>query len=158
MSGGGDGEDAVVVLATADTHDLRRRILREGRIDASVTWPGDDDPETTHLGIERHREVIAISTWLPTELRVDGRLRVVQLRGMATEPAFAGTGLGGRLLRAGIARAAEQGAEVVWANARIGAVGFYEHAGFTTVGDVFTIADVGLPHRRVEHRLSTPPI
>lgn len=144
----------VVVLAPSDTHDLRRRVLRDGRADASVTWLGDDDPDTMHLGIVQERELIAISTWLTSDGHDDGTPRAIQLRGMATEPALVGRGLGGRLLRAGIERAVERGAELVWANARISALGFYEQAGFTPVGDVFTIPDVGLPHRRVEYPFS----
>lgn len=144
----------VVVLEAADTHDLRRRALRDGQADASVVWSGDDHIDTVHLGILVNGTVIAVSTWLAGDLRDDRTPRTIQLRGMATEPEFTGTGVGRRLLRAGIERAIDRGAELVWANARISALGFYEREGFSAVGDEFMIPEVGLTHRRVEYRLS----
>lgn len=153
------GEVAQVVeLASAETHDLRRRVLRDGRRDASVRWTGDDDAGTVHLGILVDGDIVAVSTWLTTDVNADGTPRAIQLRGMATEPDRAGAGLGGRLLRAGIARAERLGAELVWANARTGALAFYRGAGFTPVGDEFVVSDivpgVGLPHRRIEYPIS----
>jgi len=145
---------SIEALAAADTHDLRRRVLRGGRADAQVDWDGDEQVDTMHLGVVVDGSVIAVSTWLVSDRRDDGRPRSVQLRGMATEPSLAGTGLGRRLLDAGIVRATESGAELVWANARIGALGFYEQAGFVPVGSVFEIPDVGLAHQRVEYPTS----
>lgn len=148
----------VVELTSAETHDLRRRVLRENRHDASVRWAGDDDVGTVHLGIRIDGVVVAVSTWLTSDVTAGGTPRTIQLRGMATEPDRAGAGLGGRLLRAGIARAERLGAELVWANARRGALAFYRRAGFTPVGDEFVVSDivpgVGLPHRRIEYPIS----
>jgi ribosomal protein S18 acetylase RimI-like enzyme len=71
-----------------------------------------------------------------------------QLRGMATAPEARGRGLGRALVHACIAFAREDGAELVWCNARVGAVGFYHKQGFEIVGDEFEIPDVG-PHFRM---------
>ncbi len=141
----------IVTLSAEQTHDLRRRVLRAGTPGSELRWPGDDDPGTLHLGIVSDGVVVAISTWLRSG-------SAIQLRGMATEPDLAGSGLGRRLLNEGIERAADSGAELVWANARVTAVGFYERFGFITVGEVFTTPEVGLPHLRVERTLSVPPI
>lgn len=151
MTEQGTPEGEIVVLAARDTHDLRRRVLRDDRIDAPVEWAGDDDPETVHLGVVIDDAVVAVSTWLTSS---SPERRLTQLRGMATEPSLAGSGIGGRLLRSGIERAALHGTDLIWANARLGALRFYERAGFTAVGDVFTIAEIGLPHRRVEYPIS----
>jgi GNAT superfamily N-acetyltransferase len=72
---------------------------------------------------------------------------------MATSPAFAGRGLGSQLLLAGLARCRSRGDELVWANARLPVVGFYERAGFSAVGAVFETADTGLPHQMVHQSL-----
>lgn len=37
------------------------------------------------------------------------------------------------------------GAEVLWCNARVGALGFYLRLGFATIGEEFEIAGIG-PH------------
>lgn len=134
-------------ISAADTYDLRRRILRDGDSDAVVEWVGDDEDSTFHLGIrDRSGAVVAISTWL-------GRPPATQIRGMATDPELVGSGLGSRLLAAGIERCRSRGDTVVWANARVTAISFYERAGFTVVGAVFETADTGLPHQMVRRSL-----
>jgi GNAT superfamily N-acetyltransferase len=57
------------------------------------------------------------------------------------------TGIGRALLRVAERElAAEGGPRLLWCNARLGAVGFYERLGWTVVSDVFDIPTVG-PHR-----------
>ncbi len=64
---------------------------------------------------------------------------------MASDPAVRGRGYGVAVLRAGLDEAAARGAETVWCNGRTSARGFYEHQGFTVVGEEFDIESVG-PH------------
>ena len=136
-----------IEITAADTHALRRRVLRDNQIAARLEWDGDHDPRTFHLGIrDRSGTVVAISTWL-------GQPPVTQIRGMATDPELAGGGLGSGLLAAGIERCRSRGDTVVWANARVTAISFYERAGFTVVGAVFETADTGLPHQMVRRSL-----
>lgn len=140
---------AVVELTADETHDLRRRVLRDGTPSSEVRLASDDAPGTTHLGVrDGTGRVVATSSWSPGD---DGR---VQLRMMATDPTVRGTGLGHHLLDAGIERARRAGVEVVWANARDSALGFYQAAGFEVVGDGFVTADTGLPHHVVVRRLA----
>ena len=143
----------VVSLAPTDTHALRRRVLRDDDPEAAVHWDGDDDPTTLHLGVVVEGGPIAVSTWLlrSSPGRPDAPAR--QLRGMATEPGARGRGLGSMLLRAGAKQAENEGATRLWANARIEAVGFYEHHGWRARGPVFSTPDTGLPHRLVTFEL-----
>ncbi|MEU7045504.1 GNAT family N-acetyltransferase [Streptomyces varsoviensis] len=75
----------------------------------------------------------------------DGADRAYRFRGMASDPAVRGLGYGVAVLRAGLAEAAARDAETVWCNGRTSARGFYEHQGFTAVGEEFDIESVG-PH------------
>ena len=51
-------------ITAADTHDLRRRVLRDDDANAAVDWPGDHDDTTFHLGIrDDTNRVVAVSTW-----------------------------------------------------------------------------------------------
>ena len=153
----------VVEIGAADTHDLRRRVLRDGTPSHEVDWPGDHDPTTVHLGVRAPTttadgpagRLVAVSTWLLAvapwrhDEGADGS--GVQLRGMATDPAtaFRGQGLGSLLLRRGIERAWSDGRTHVWANARVPVLDFYVAHGFTVVGDVVDSAETGIPHRRI---------
>ncbi|NND76503.1 MAG: GNAT family N-acetyltransferase [Ilumatobacter sp.] len=136
----GDGPH-VVALAAEATHDLRRRVLRDGA--EVVAFDGDDLDGTFHLGVEEDGRVVAISTWVP---HPDGW----QLRGMATDADRRGHGFGSMLLRAGIARLRDEGATRLWANARSSALDFYVARGFRALGDDFVTDETGLPHRLVE--------
>ncbi|MFT4658395.1 MAG: GNAT superfamily N-acetyltransferase [Ilumatobacter sp.] len=145
---------SVTVIEAADTHDLRRRVLRNGDPRADLVWAHDNDPHTEHLGIRLVDEsIVAISTWLQSPCPNYSSDSALQLRGMATDPAHNGQGHGSALLRAGTERAKAAGHDLIWANARVTALEFYERAGFTVSGPVFSTATTGLPHRLVVLRL-----
>jgi thiamine transport system ATP-binding protein len=141
---------SIVELAPEDTHDLRRRVLREGRADAPVTFDGDGEEGTTQLGArDASGTLVGVSTWLwrPCPVEPGGRDR--QLRGMAVEPSRQGGGVGAALLVAGVEEAARLGATAIWANARDSALGFYTRHGFEVLGDGFVDETTGLAHHRV---------
>ena len=145
----------VVEVAAGDTHDLRRRVLRDDSADAVLEFDGDDEPTTYHLAIERDGTIVAVSTWMRRPMPDNPSATAVQLRGMASEPALQGQGLGAALLRAGIERAADDEVATIWARARSTAVAFYVANGFDTVGTEFVDATTGLPHRIVT--IDVPP-
>ena len=68
-----------------------------------------------------------------------------RLRGMATAPEWRGKGAGSAVLTAVVAHVAEAGGGLLWCNARLGAVGFYERAGMVTRGDQWEEPFIG-PH------------
>lgn len=137
-------------INATDTHDLRRRVLRDGATDAVVEWDGDHETTTFHLGaFDTGGCLLAISTWLTRPDPLDPQRHAVQLRGMATEPTAVGLGVGLALVHAGCAQADRDGAVRVWADARVSALGFYLRAGFVITGPVFATAATGLPHRHV---------
>jgi GNAT superfamily N-acetyltransferase len=94
--------------------------------------------------------VVGIATFLEREC--PGRPGVHparQLRGMAVAPGRQGEGLGAALLAAGVARCRADGAAVLWAHARLGAVPWYEAHGLTAEGEEYVYGVMGLPHRLV---------
>ncbi len=144
----------VVEVTTADTHDLRRRVLRNGTPSDAVAFEGDDDAGTEHLGVvEADGRLLAVSSWRPRALP-GGELgaRTVQLRGMAVDAACQGRGIGGLLLEDGVARAFAAGADAVWANARDTALTFYGRHGFDVVGEGFVDPTTALAHHRIVRR------
>ena len=148
---------AVIRVTAERTHDLRRKVLRAERPEVSVVFPIDADPETVHFAIaERESEpsaLLGVSTWGSALSPAGPAGPGMQLRGMAVDPNHRGRGLGHLLVAAGLALARERGAVVAWANARDSALGFYEHEGFSVVGDGFLTADTGLPHHVILYRL-----
>ena len=141
---------SVIEITAEQTHDLRRRVLRVGTPSAEVEWPGDRLATTTHLGVVGDTGVVAIATWLVSPSPdLDSGLAGLQLRGMATDPAVRGTGVGAMLLSAGIERARRAGVDHVWANARSSVLDFYTRHGFDITSDEFESAETAIAHRRI---------
>ena len=122
---------------------LRAAILRPGLPAGQAAYAQDEDPRTVHLAaFDDLGTVVGCSTWFPQPWRDRPAWR---LRGMATAATVRGTGVGGRLLTAGLSAAERGGALHAWANARTVALGFYRHYGFSAVGPQFLTAQA-IPH------------
>ena len=139
----------LVELRPAETHPLRRAVLRNGTPSDEVVFDGDELESTFHLGLRVDGELVAISTWLERAYPDRPGNPGFQIRGMATVDAHRGEGLGERLLAAGIERCRAAGATVVWARARDAALPFYLRHGFDTVGAGYVDLTTGLPHHDV---------
>lgn len=77
--------------------------------------------------------------------------RTVKFRQMAVDDAFQGQGIGATLLHFAEAVARRNFYEQVELHARESALGFYERAGYTAIGEPFV--EVTLPHRKMVKRL-----
>ena len=147
----------IEVVEAGETHDLRRRVLREGRPDAEVEWPEDTWPGAFHLAVrpDPGGPPLAIATLFPDPTPLRPGLAAWRLRGMAVDPALQGHGPGRRLIAAVLPALAERGAAVLWANARDTALGFYERLGFSVTGPGFRLRDQ--PHHVVLLDLEAHP-
>ena len=126
-----------------DIIDLRCRVLRPGLPRDSARFVQDRRPGSFHLAYRDDAgEVVSCVTFVPEDL--DG-MPAWRFRGMATDEARRGEGLGSQVLKAGLAGVAARGGGLVWCNARVSALHFYRRHGFTERGDVFDIPDIG-PH------------
>jgi ribosomal protein S18 acetylase RimI-like enzyme len=140
-------------IRTEETWPLRLAVLRPGRPIESVRFPGDDAPTTRHFGAFREGHLLGIASLYSAEMPERPGLPAFQLRGMATAPEARGRGLGRALVCASIAFTCEGDVQLLWCNARSGAVGFYRKLGFEIVGGEFEIPDVG-PHFRMVLRVT----
>lgn len=141
-----DGATSIRIrsVSAAETHDLRRRVLRAGTRTTEVELDGDES--ALHLVAERSGVIVAVSSWFSRpHPDLPGR-RGQQLRTMASAPEARGSGAATALLAAGLDRARRDGADHVWARARMTALGFYRRSGFVTLGDEYVDEATGLPH------------
>lgn len=153
-------EGALIERVAAErVRPLRAAVLRAGQPLAASVYPEEHLASTLHLAaISPEGAVVGCSTWFaeppPPGFSAPGdetpspanANRTWRLRGMATDPSVRGQGYGAALLFEGMQVAADAGAELVWCNARVVALGFYEAHGFRAVGPVFETAG-GIPHR-----------
>jgi len=128
-------------------------VLRPQLTIEEVATPDDDDPDSATFGaIDRDTGVlVGTATVLREEApwRSDGadsfseltRAQDWRLRYMATSEELRRQGIGSLVLEAALAHviagAAKEGygTVLVWCNARVGAIAFYERAGFRTRGE-----------------------
>jgi GNAT superfamily N-acetyltransferase len=138
-------------IAAADTHPLRRTVLRDNSPSAVLAFDGDDEPTTFHLGAFQADELVGIATFLERSCSdTPDAKRAVQLRGMAVSPTLQSGGVGTVLLGHAIERLRDDGVDVLWADARDSALGFYQgRLGMTVGDDGFITAATGVPHHRV---------
>ncbi|MFP5328223.1 MAG: GNAT family N-acetyltransferase [Acidimicrobiia bacterium] len=143
----------VVEIPAEATHDLRRAVLRGGRADADVDFPEDRVEGAFHLGgWTSDGELVGVATFSPRDTEHRPGRRAYQLRGMAVLESHQGAGVGRQLLDVAAARLREAGAEVLWANGRDTALGFYRRWGMDVVGDGF-VNPAGIPHHVVIYDL-----
>jgi GNAT superfamily N-acetyltransferase len=139
-------------IAAAETVPLRHAVLRPGRPVETAFFQGDDLASTTHFGAFRDGQLLCIASLFKAELPDEPGVAAIQLRGMATAAEAQRTGLGRALVLGCVAFARENGARLLWCNARTYASGFYSKLGFEIVGKEFDIPDVG-PHYRMKFAL-----
>ncbi len=137
----------VAPVASGELHELRRRVLRGGRVGALVSEPRDDDPSTLNLAGHLGDELIACASFYRSSGLDRAPLSSYQLRFMAVDERHQGRGFGERLLRDGERRLAEGGVQLLWAKARDSALGFYERTGWSALeGSQHRSAETDLPH------------
>ncbi len=140
-------EHTILEVTASETHPLRLAVLRTETTSRDPVYPGDELASTRHLAIaDQDGRLVAVSTWIVEPFPDEADGTGLHLRGMATDEAHRGRGLGAALLDAGRARATELGADTVWARARVTARTFYERHGFRVIGDEFVDETSGLPH------------
>lgn len=128
---------------------LREAVIIKGTGRPSE-FPGDRDVETIHFGAFADEENVCCGTFLLTDWFGEP---AYQLRGMATAPELRGGGIGAAMLAAAERYIADNTpVRQLWCSARIGAVAFYQKAGWSIISDVYEVPNVG-PHRKMCRRI-----
>lgn len=138
-------------LATLDEIlALRHAVLRPGLPRESAIFAGDHDADTRHFGAFIGDRNVGCASIMLNEH--EGKA-AWQLRGMATDPAFQGAGVGAALLREVEKFVRKNPPHELWCNARMAAVGFYVGQEWMVCSEEFMIEGVG-PHHRMSKSVS----
>ncbi len=136
-----------------ETYSVRHPVLRAGRPVESCAMDGDHLESTLHLGAFNREHLIGVATLVKSlndkaPVTLQESQTCYQLRGMAVQPQQQGNGIGKLLIDASIEQLQQLHIDLLWFNARIKAVSFYQRLGFEKVGHVFEIKEVG-PHYKM---------
>lgn len=128
-----------------DTYPIRSAVLRPGLPIETCYFDGDNDELTFHLGAYIDDSLASVASFYFNRNEDFEQEYQFQLRGMATLDKYRDQGLSSALLKTAFPLIKSNHVNLLWCNARIEAIGFYEKVGFTTFGEQFNIEGVG-PH------------
>jgi len=142
-------------VAPEQTFALRHRVLRQHESLEDLRLSGDDDPRSGHIAAidDDSGEVVGTAVVFPEPPPWDtGASGAWRLRGMATAEEWRSKGVGGAVLAAVVDHVNLAGGRLLWCNARLPAVRFYERAGFERVGEEWDEPHIG-PHVAMQLRV-----
>ncbi|WGK65186.1 GNAT family N-acetyltransferase [Croceiramulus getboli] len=129
-------------ISALETYPVRHPVLREGQPYEKARMEADDLDTTTHYGAYYQDQLVGVAT-LMLDTHPDFKGEQCRLRGMAVLPEFRKRGIAEMLLQLGIEDYVQKGCDLLWFNARIGAVSFYQKLSFEIHGELFDIPDIG---------------
>jgi len=131
-------------ISSHETYPVRHPVLRTGKALEACVFEGDDDVTTVHFGLFEDETLCGVVSVFKNDSTLFFDENQLQLRGMAVLETRRGKGYGEKLLRHAETFASEKRATLLWFNARIVAVPFYEKCGYKKIGDGFNIGDIGM--------------
>jgi len=126
-------------VSISDARVLRDRVLRPDYPPGGSVYPGDDEPETLHVGAFVEGTPVAVATVCREPMPGRPENASWRLRGMATVSEYRGLGLGRKLAQHCIRHAIDHGGALLWCSSRVAAVSFYKSLGFQQFGERFRL-------------------
>lgn len=134
-------------ITPEQAYSLRHRVLWPHILqEKECTIVQDFEEGVFHLGTFFNEQLVSIGSFFPMHSPKLNLQRQYRLRAMATDPTFRGQHTGRALIEHGLQLLSEQGEEVLWCDARIGAIPFYEKLGFSKLPQVYDVPNIG-PHQ-----------
>jgi ribosomal protein S18 acetylase RimI-like enzyme len=124
---------------------LRHSELRKGQDFSTTSYLKDYEVDTFHMACIVDEKIVTCASYYPEKSIKIKSKRAYRLRGMATDSNFQRKGYATDLMKESFKELKKKDCDMVWCNARLGAVDFYKSVGFKITGDLFDIAEIG-PH------------
>ncbi len=124
---------------------LRHSELRKGQDFSTTSYLEDYEADTFHMVCIVDEKIVTCASFYPEKSLKIKSDNAYRLRGMATDSSFQRKGCASDLMQESFKELKKRDCDMVWCNARLGAVDFYKSAGFNITGELFDIAEIG-PH------------
>lgn len=147
--------DIIKNITALETISIRQPVLRAGRSIESCHFEGDDLPSTKHFGIYYDKKLVGVVSVFSKINSIFNSPNQFQLRGMAILSEFQKRGFGEKLLQHCEDYIKSQNGSMIWFNARVTAVSFYEKSHYKKIGDPFSILEIG-PHYLMKKEIDYP--
>ena len=124
---------------------LRHSELRKGQDYSTTSYLKDYEEGTFHMACIVDDKIVTCATfYAQTSMKMKSN-NAYRLRGMATDSNFQRKGYARNLMVESFKELKKRNCDMLWCNARLVAVSFYESLGFKIKGELFDIAEIG-PH------------
>ena len=124
---------------------LRHSELRKGQDFSTTSYLEDYEADTFHMACIVDEKIVTCATFYPEKSTKIKSENTYRLRGMATDSNSQRKGYATDLMIESFKELKEKGVNLLWCNARLVAVSFYESLGFKITGELFNIEGIG-PH------------
>jgi predicted GNAT family N-acyltransferase len=131
-------------IPAKETYFVRSKVLRKGKPIESCSFEGDDLETTIHFGLYEDENCVGIVSIFQNKNDNFDENMQFQIRGMAVLEAYQNKGFGQQLIQECDEHLKLETNHLIWLNARENAVSFYSKMGYSTVGQPFEIAEIGL--------------
>ncbi|MDZ4750072.1 MAG: GNAT family N-acetyltransferase [Flavobacteriales bacterium] len=128
------------------SRELRHRVLWPHKTFETSVIDFDYRSDAFHLGTFDGEKLVAIGSFFETASPKINFEKQYRLRAMATDPDFRGRRTGQMLVQRGIEILKDKACDVLWCDARVVAVGFYEKIGFQLIDEIYDVPIIG-PHK-----------
>jgi GNAT superfamily N-acetyltransferase len=130
-------------ITTAETYLVRHPVLRKGKPIESCAFNGDDLHSTQHFGLFDADRLIGVLSLFVEKCDLFETETQLQFRGMAVLESEQNKGFGEQLMRYAESQITVSSPYLIWLNAREKAISFYKKMGYQSIGEPFTIGDIG---------------
>lgn len=143
-------------ITPEEAYTVRLRELRKGGTLEDCRFDGDQLETTVHLGGFHDNTLAAVGSFLKNDHTLHSLTNAYQLRGMAVLEKYWRKGYGQELLSYGEQLFSEKNIDFIWMNARKNAFGFYEKLGYSRIGSIFEVPEIGT-HQVLFKKISQHP-
>ena len=135
----------VLRISALDTYPIRQQMLVPDHSLSKAKFENDDDEDVSfHLGAFVESQLVSVASFFYERNILFPDLHQYQLRGMATLSGFQNQGLSSELLNMAFPIIKQNFCTLLWCNARVPAIGFYEKVGFIKANEhIFEIPEIG---------------
>lgn len=139
-------------VVAKEVRPLRHSELRKGQDFSTTSYDRDNEKNTFHLGVFLENNIVSCSTFYPEQTDKIPSKNAYRLRGMATDSSYLRKGYGDQIMQEAFQILKSKECDLLWCNARLIAVPFYQSVGFQEVGELFDIPEIG-PHYYMYKRI-----
>ena len=125
------------------TFPVRHPVLRAGKSIETCYFDGDEFENTKHFGYYDDEKLIGVISVFKKSNALFLSKNQFQIRGMAVLEAYQKKGFGHKLMQRCEEYVLENAGSLIWFNARLNAISFYENLGYKKTGNSFEIENIG---------------